>query len=468
MRFSRAFFTRFHEFSRKRRLMEQGDKIIAAVSGGVDSMVLLDLLAREQEALGLSVIVAHFNFMLRGAESDGDEQFVVQRARHYGFEVYLDRADCAAYAREHKMGIQEAARQLRYEFFDNLLLSSGFDKIATAHNANDNAETILLNMFRGAGVAGLSGIPVYREDRRIIRPLVFAERKEIEDYASVERIPFRTDSSNAEEYYTRNYLRLNVLPLIQKEINPNVVATLNRTGELFRELESYLIAAAREQYDAVVTRDSTTEVQVAVSRLRAIPRLLQQYVVMFVAESFAACRPEYDHVQRILELMDGLSGSWVAIDRNHVVFRDRDHLVFRKTEEVPEFRFAVLPNRRYQFDRFCFSSEIMEAKNLVLNGSEAEYVDGDKLAGKSLVLRSWSDGDWFIPLGMTSRKKISDYFVDAKIPIYRKPLIPILETTDGEVVWVCGQRIDERFKVTPATRQVMKLQFSTKETADDA
>ncbi len=448
--------------------MEQRDKIIAAVSGGVDSMVLLDLLVREREALGLSVIVAHFNFMLRGTESDGDEEFVVQRARHYGLEVYLERADCAEYARYHKIGIQEAARQLRYEFFDNLLLSSGFDKIATAHNANDNAETILLNMFRGAGVAGLSGIPVYREDRRIIRPLLFAERQEIEEYAAAERIPFRTDSSNVQDYYSRNYVRLNILPLIQKGINPNVVATLNRAGELFRELETYLSTAAREHYETVVTHDSTTELHMAVPRLRSMPRLLQQYLVILVAQSFANCRPEYDQVQRILDLTEGLSGSWVSLDKSHVVFRDRDHLVFRKTEDVPEFRFAVLPNHRYRFDRFCFSSEIVDATNLVLNGHEAEYVDGDKLAGKDLVLRSWTDGDWFVPLGMKSKKKISDFFVDAKIPIYEKPHIPILETTDGEVVWVCGQRIDERFKVTPETRRVLKLQFSTIQKANGA
>jgi tRNA(Ile)-lysidine synthase len=448
--------------------MEQRDKIIAAVSGGVDSVVLLDLLAKEREALGLSVIVAHFNFQLRGPESDADEQFVVQRARHYGLEVYVDRADCAEYARLRKMGIQEAARQLRYEFFDNLLFSSGFDKIATAHNANDNAETILLNMFRGAGVAGLSGIPIYREDRRIIRPLLFAERQEIEAYAAAERLPFRTDSSNAQDDYTRNYLRLNILPLIQQEINPNIIATLNRSAELFRELETYLTTTAREHYEAVVTHDSTTELHIAVSRLRALPRLMQQYVVILVAQSFANSRPDFEQVQRILELTDGLSGSWVAIDKDHVVFRDRDHLVFRKTEEVPEFRFAVVPNHSYRFGRFSFSSELVEAKNLMLNGKEAEYIDGDRVAGKGLVLRSWTDGDWFIPLGMKSRKKISDFFVDAKIPIYEKPHIPILETTDGEVVWVCGHRIDDRFKVTPETRRVLKLQFSTTEQANDA
>ncbi|MEK9136785.1 MAG: tRNA lysidine(34) synthetase TilS, partial [Bacteroidota bacterium] len=193
---SRAFLTRFHEFSRRRRLIEERNKIIAAVSGGADSTVLLDLLAKEQEAFGLTIIVAHFNHQLRGAESDGDEQHVAARARHYGFDFYVERANTAEYSRHTKLGIQEAARKLRYEFFDKLLISSGFDRIATAHNADDNAETILLNLFRGAGVQGLSGIPVYREDRKIIRPLLFAQRSEIEEYAQAERLTFRTDSSN--------------------------------------------------------------------------------------------------------------------------------------------------------------------------------------------------------------------------------------------------------------------------------
>ena len=225
---SHAFLTRFHEFSRRRRLIEERNKIIAAVSGGADSIVLMDLLAREQEAMGLTIIVAHFNHQLRGDESDGDEQFVTQRARHYGFELYVERANTADYSQHMKVGIQEAARKLRYDFLDKLLISSGFDKIATAHNADDNAETILLNFFRGAGVQGLSGIPVYREDRKIIRPLLFAERDEVEEYASTEQLSFRTDSSNLKDYYTRNFVRHNILPPVKKEVNPNVVPTLNR------------------------------------------------------------------------------------------------------------------------------------------------------------------------------------------------------------------------------------------------
>ncbi len=465
---SRAFLTQFHEFSRRKRLIEERDKIIAAVSGGVDSIVLLDLLAKEQGAFGLTIIVAHFNFQLRGAESDGDEQLVAQRSRHYGFELYIERADTAEFAKHHKIGIQEAARNLRYEFFDKLLLSSGFDKIATAHNADDNTETILLNLFRGAGVAGLSGIPVYREDRRIIRPLLFAERKEIETYAAEEKLAFRNDSSNAKDYYTRNFIRHEVLPPVKDRVNPNVVATVNRSAELFRELDVFLRHTAQQNYEVVVVKDSNEELQLSLSRLRSSPKLIQQYIIMLASEAFAGTKPDYEQVNQILELMEGLTGSQVGIDKSNVVFRDRERLIFRRTEDVPEFKCTIVPNHRYQFDRFWFSSEIVEPKGITLNGKDAEYVDADKIASHELILRSWSQGDSFIPLGMKSKKKISDFFVDEKIPIYEKPTIPILETKSGEVIWVCGCRIDDRFRVTSDTRRVMKLQFSTNKKADES
>lgn len=458
---SRAFLTRFHEYGRRRKLLQERDKVIAAVSGGADSTVMLDLLAKEQEAFGLTVIVAHFNHRLRGEESDGDEEFVARRARHYGFEFYVERANTAEYAKHRKLGIQEAARQLRYEFFEKLLDSSGFSKVATAHNADDNAETILFNLLRGAGVQGLSGIPVYRDDRKIIRPLLFAERREIEQYAREERLEYRTDSSNAQDHYTRNFIRQRILPPIREQVNPNVVQTLHRTAELFRELEAFLTYTARQTFDVLVAKRTEEEMHLAIPRLRSNPVLIQQYVVMLAADSFAHRSLEYDQVNAILDLTEGLTGSWVAVGREHVVFRDREHLVFRKAEPIPEFRIAVQPNHRYEFSSFRFASEVFEHRQVTLGASpEAEYVDADRVPDGELVLRTWSDGDAFIPLGMKTKKKISDFFVDARIPIYEKHRIPILETRQGEVVWVCGHRIDERFKITDETRRILKLEFS--------
>ena len=458
---SRAFVTRFHEFSRRRRLIEERSKIIAAVSGGVDSVVLLDLLAKEVEALGLTILVAHFNHQLRGDESDCDEQHVAQLARHYGFDFYVERAQTEEYAKHHEVGIQEGARNLRYTFFEGLLMSSGFDRIATAHNADDNAETVLMNLFRGAGVQGLSGIPVYREDRKIIRPLLFASRFDVEQYALHEQLVFRNDSSNEKDHYTRNYLRHHILPLVKENINPNVVQTLHRSAELFRELEAFLTYSTKESFELMVAKRTQEELHIAIPRLRSNPILLQQYILMHAAEQFAKKQLEYDQVNSILDLTEGLTGSWVSISREYVVFRDRENLVFRKTEQPAEFRITVQPNHRYEFRRFHFSSEVMNgtAVKLGTSNGNTEYVDADRLGGESLILRSWGDGDSFVPLGMKAKKKISDFFVDAKIPIYEKHQIPILETREGEVVWVCGHRIDDRVKVTAETRRVLKLEF---------
>jgi tRNA(Ile)-lysidine synthase len=458
---SRTFFTRFHEYSRQRRLIGGRSKIIAAVSGGADSVVMLDLLAREQEALGLSIIVAHFNHQLRGGESDGDEEFVASRAAQYGYEFYVERANTAELAKHSKQGIQEAARNLRYEFLDQLLVSSGFDKIATAHNADDNAETILLNLFRGAGVQGLSGIPIARQDKKIIRPMLFAQRKEIELYAEEERLAFRTDSSNQDDHYTRNFIRHEILPLVKEHINPTVVQTLQRSAELFRELEAYLSYNARHNLELVTTRRSDAELHLSIPRLRSHPTLLQQYIVMIAGESFTHRRLDYEQVNRILDLTDGLTGSSVTLSEEHTLFRDRDNLVLRKMEPLTEFRINVQQNQRYEFNKFRFSSEMLTALPEKETGTRnVEYVDADRVRSNDLILRTWSEGDSFVPLGMKSRKKISDFFVDAKIPIFEKRSFPILETKEGEVIWVCGQRIDDRFKVTDTTTRFLKLEFS--------
>ena len=456
-----SFVTRFRDYSRRRRLFDERSKIIVAVSGGADSSVLLDLFVKERQASGLMVIAAHFNHQLRGQESDGDEQHVAHMAERHGVELYVERANTAEYARHSKLGIQEAARKLRYEFFDKLLISSGYDKVATAHNADDNAETMLLNLFRGAGVHGLAGIPVIRPDKKVIRPLLFAQRRDIEQYAQSERVEYRDDSSNDTDHYTRNFIRHHVVPQIKDQVNPNLVQTLHRSAELFRELETYLTYNARTILDFVVTARKDDEVHLAISRLRSNPALLQQYVVLLAAEDFTGRKLEYDQVNALLRLTEGLTGSWLSLTSDAVVFRDRDDLVMRRSEPLSEFRITVQPNHRYEFNRFRFASQVLPGNQIVPDEHrEFEYVDADRIQNSELVLRTWSDGDAFVPLGMTSKKKISDFFVDAKIPIYEKHNFPILETKNGDVVWVCGQRIDDRFKITSETKRVLKLEFS--------
>lgn len=458
---SKSFLNRFHDYARRRRLFDDTSKIIVSVSGGVDSSVLMDLFVKERDACGLSLIVAHFNHQLRGPESDGDEQHVKHQASSYGLEFYVERANTAEYARHMKLGVQEAARNLRYEFFNNLLVSSGFDRIATAHNADDNAETMLLNLFRGAGVQGLAGIPVFRPDRKIIRPMLFAPRQDIEQYAQLERISFRNDSSNSTDHYSRNYLRHHVMPLVKSQINPNLLQTLHRTAELFRELEAYLGYNARHSLGMVTTSKSEEEVHLSIPRLRGAPVLVQQYMIILAVEQFAKKKPDYDQVASIMNLAEGITGSWVSLASDTVVYRDRDSLVLRRTEPINEFKITILPNHRYEFGKFRFASRLVPQNEIrVGEHDDTEYIDADRIHASNLVLRTWSEGDAFIPLGMSAKKKISDFFVDAKVPIFEKHNFPILETKEGEIVWVCGQRIDDRFKITNETKRVLKLEFS--------
>jgi len=458
---SHTFLFRFREFCRRRHLIGAQNKILVAVSGGVDSVVLLDLLARERDHLGLDLIVGHFNHQLRDAESDEDERFVGDLARSYGLECYVERANTAEFAKHARLGIQEAARNLRYEFLDKLLLSSGYDRTATGHNADDNAETVLLNLFRGAGVQGLAGIPLHRQDRKIIRPLLFAERHEIEEYARSENLAYRTDSSNEKETYNRNYLRHRILPLVKARINPTIVQTLQRSADLFRELDTYLSVHTRQSLELAVVKKTEGELHISIPRLRSNPVLLQQHMIMRVAETFAGLRLEHDQVTSILNLTDGLTGSWLVLSEKDTVFRDRNSLVFHKGEAFREFRIIVQQNQRYDFHTFRFSSHLLDHVPDPLNGNgNAEYVDADKVRPDDLILRTWQDGDAFVPLGMQTKKKISDFFIDAKIPIYEKKNYPVLETKNGEIIWLCGQRIDERFKVTEETSRVLRLEFS--------
>ncbi len=453
---------RFREFAQKNKLILPNDKIIVAVSGGVDSIVLLDILNELKNQLKIELIVAHFNHKLRGAESDEDEEFVRRFASSLGLECYVRSEDTKEYCKRNKISIQEGARELRYNFFETLRLLKGFDKIATAHNANDNAETVLLNLFRGSGVNGLAGIQVKRGN--IIRPLLFATRDEIEAYANEKGLQYRIDSSNLKTSYRRNYIRLKILPLISENINPGIVETLNRTAQIFSELSEFIQYEVSKITKFIATEENPGKVLVDIQRLKNYLYFIQESVIISVVETFFKERIDFARVLSVLNLIDSIPGSSVMISSDLLVYRDRQHLVFLRKQEFAEAEIFmyVHPGERYETDYFVFSSEFVKKEDVNFNpDSHIEYIDAELIADE-LILRNWQPGDWFVPLGMKGKKKISDFLIDMKIPIYEKRKVLVLES-DGKIVWVCGLRLDDRFKITDSTNKILKIEFHQKQ-----
>lgn len=448
---------RFEKFLERHELVTRGTGTLVAVSGGVDSMVLLDLFRRIAPSWKLSLSIVHVNHGLRGRESDDDEAFVRTTAASASLPFFSTRLDIARYQETHGVSKQEAGRALRYQFFETVRRETGAACVATAHHADDNAETVLMNALRGAGVRGLSGIPIRREPA-VIRPLLFAFRSEIEAHGRTYGIPYREDSSNTSRAYTRNHLRLDVLPTLSSDLNTDAARSLNRLSATMRSLAS-LIASEAERIAPSVVRSTSDGVSIAVDGLRSQPRFLQEELMLSVLRGLAV-EPTQHKVEAMLALCDQPTGRSLDLSGTFALLRNRDTLVtFRR--DVREFRRTIEVGPRYDFPGFRFSVRpLPSVPSRFDHPPGMEFADADRL-GEHLVLRSWTDGDWFIPLGMDHRKKLSDFFVNARVSRPEKRSIPILES-DGAIVWVCGLRLDHRFRISSSTRHAVQLTYETR------
>ncbi|MCX6142044.1 MAG: tRNA lysidine(34) synthetase TilS [Ignavibacteriales bacterium] len=439
-------------------LIMPGNTIVLAVSGGIDSMVMLHLFGAVRADWNLHLAVAHINHQLRGEESDGDEAFVRRAALSLEIPCFNKRVDTLGHAAETHLSKQEAARNLRYEFFEEIRRQRNADCVATAHQADDNAETVLMNALRGAGVRGLSGIPERRDPGKIIRPLLFARRRDIEQYANDRKIEFRADSSNESTKYRRNYVRQTVIPMLEASTESDVIASLNKLSQLMHQLDAMISAEVKASMDDSAFIMDGGEGSIAISALQSKPPYLQEGMILELFRKIGA-EVESDKVHRVLGLCDLETGSVVQLSKTLHVYRDRDRLAFVRPGETPIMHQAVSLGDSYSVGDFRFSLSAPVSRPASFGSDHrVEFVDAGKL-GDHLVLRSWRDGDWFIPLGMKTKKKVSDFFIDEKIPLVQKRAIPILES-DGSVVWICGRRLDDRFKITHKTKSVVRLEFN--------
>jgi tRNA(Ile)-lysidine synthase len=468
---STTLTARFFEFSTAHGLLRRGDRVVVAVSGGVDSVVLLWLLTEERKRMGFELSVAHYNHGLRGPAADEDEAFVRSLAEDLGLPVSVGSGAVREEARRTGRGIEDAARTLRYAFLEEVRVATNSNRIATGHNADDNAETILLNLLRGSGVRGLSGIPVCRDDGKVIRPLLFATREDIVAFASAEGVRWREDASNASDAYKRNILRHDLLPIVREKINPGVARTMMRTAEVFRELDNYLTEIARAGLDQATVASTGQEVHLSCSHLLSLPTAIQDAAFQIAVRERTGRRLSYDRVAALSGLIHHQPGVTVELGGGWVATRVTGEIVISPPGAPVPFFESVAVGITCVIPGGTIGIAVVDRPADLLNHPRnVEYVDADRTGTEGLVARSWHEGDTFTPLGMTGHKMVSDTLNEAGIPSYQKAAHPLVTTAQGEIIWVCGIRIDDRFRVGKHTRRVLRLTYSrsSKETHGEA
>jgi tRNA(Ile)-lysidine synthase len=425
------------------RLCKTTDKILLAVSGGVDSMVMLRLFVDA----GYKPAVAHCNFMLRGDASLADEQLVKTQCENQQTPFYTTRFDTSRIATERGTSVQVTARDLRYNFFRQICEQHGYNKIATAHNANDNLETVLLNLLRGTGIDGIDGIPVSADN--IIRPLLFASRSTIHDFAIASHVTWREDASNFDDDYTRNYLRHHVVPHLQT-LNPNLETTFSNSVDRISAGVKLAKTAMQEIFSRYVTKESSSILidRKILSETESAAVLLWEYLKVF-GFNFPTCRLMIDHHQVGRKFFSGTKV--LTVDREAFVIEDAAESEAGDVLIEYEQEHAVMHDQHLSFS-------VVEKKQFLMDSdSKFAHLDSSRLK-YPLTWRRWRAGDSFVPLGMSSPKKVSDFLTDIKYPSSRKADVTVLQSGE-DIVWIVGHRIHEHYKVSQSTRHILTIHF---------
>jgi tRNA(Ile)-lysidine synthase len=438
-----SLFSRFKKNVYKTCNLSPDAKILLAVSGGIDSMVLMYLFSE----LGMQCEVAHCNFQLRGEESDQDEVFVRDHAQKCNFPVFVARFETEEYAAEHKLSIQMAARQLRYDWFNRLTKAHNCRAIAIAHNLNDTIETFFINMGRGTGIDGFRSIqPV---SGIIVRPLLSFTRTEIVQYASVNQIPHREDSSNNSDKYQRNFIRHNISPLFSQifpgfdRIMERNLGYLSDTAKLYHaQIDSLLKEIVSEQ-------DSVTYINIPKLKEALAP----QTVLYELLNKYGFSSAEMDDIWSAVYSTSGKQ----FYSATHQLIKDRECFILLPRKEQSVERTYVEEGIVSIEAPLKLTIEVIErTPDWKLEPDYAvAWLDASSL-NFPLMIRKWQKGDYFIPLGMSGMKKISDYFIDSKMSITDKENAWLL-VSDNQIVWVIGRRVDNRFRIKNSTQKIIKI-----------
>lgn len=436
----------FRGFIEERKLFGTSDSILLAVSGGRDSVVMADLFHRA----GYEFAIAHCNFNLRGAESDLDEHFSRDLARQYLVPFHSQSFSTIEFSRAEGISVQMAARDLRYRWFEELRRDKGFDWIATAHHRDDEVETFLINILRGTGIRGLSGIPVKRGN--VVRPLLFATRKEIDTYIAAQGLKFREDSSNIDEKYLRNSIRHRVIPLLET-LNPDFAGSIAGNVERIREFLEVVDSRLEELRRRVA---SASDEGIRYNRAGLASEGNMKFWTYELLRNYGFSR---DATDRLAEMPEGTSGRQFISPTHRLLVEREDLLVQSLTELEQQSRsvsVAVEKDTAFIESPVRMKFEQFDSEGIEISGDRQNaFIDLDRLEFP-LELRPWKEGDAFRPLGMKGSKKLSDFFIDNKIEVVQKKKAYVL-CSGKDIVWLVGYRLDDRYKITPSTYKVLKV-----------
>jgi len=448
----------------KYSMLSKGDRVLIGVSGGPDSMALLHILNKLQKEYNLELFVAHLNHGLRGSESDRDEKFVKEACKKMGINFFSKKISPRDL---HASGVslEESARKVRYEYFEELAKKLNCNRIALGHTSDDQAETVLMRFIRGSGLKGLGGIPPTRKNGLIIRPLIETWRKEIEEFLSSEGIQFVVDSTNQSEDFLRNRYRHKLIPFIEKEFNPGIKKTLVRTGETLRKDEELLQELLRERNDYFKITGEGIVFNLNSLRLFSDARKLR--IIRNAIEKFVGDLRGFSSVH-FLDLLKIISSKkpnqQLCLPRGLIAIKGYDNLnILTNKNKKLKIKFKVKLNingSTYipELD-LTINSRLIDRKNLkhLKMPDNIAILDYDLLK-KPLFFRNYEAGDRFIPFGSPGTKKLKDFFIDLKVPLYERYRIPLLVSRDI-IAWVAGYRIDDRFKITDKTKRVLELKL---------
>ena len=458
------------EYIKENEIIKQGDKILVALSGGPDSVCLLHILHRLKEPFNLKLGAIHINHMLRGEEADNDEKYIIKLCDELGINHYVKRIDIEYVARDTNVSLEVAGRNERYQAFEEIKEKYEYNKIAVAHNANDQAETVLMRIMRGTGLEGLTGIKAKRADG-IIRPILCLNREEIEEYCEKNNLNPRIDASNYERIYSRNKVRLDILPYMKENFNKDIIDTLNRMTLLLQKDNEFIEEYSNKCYN-IYCENYGEKIKVSKNLFeKEMDSIITRVLIRVFKEiSNSYQNFEMKHIYEVVNLAKKSTGKKLNLTNKIICENLYGDIIFSK-EDKPKEKIEdneVKINKddifnKVIFDDYTIRFEVVENKNKVefSKNNLIKLFDYDNIE-KEIIIRYRKDGDKITPLGMNGSKKLKDIFIDLKIPREKRDTIPIV-CFDDNISWVVGYKTSQLFKVTKNTNKILKITFDRKE-----